>query len=193
MVEPLDEEALKEWRRQSERDTRRKHLRHLELEYEDSGNALYVWEAISVVTSYPEVTEGEPQTFPPWVIAYLKEVSDDIAGLARGSNWRSARKAAEANRPINEVFADLKNGIRPSECVTVALESLRFTSPGKNAFSEYRSRDEALDEWVEYNDLLDDGLSPTQALREMLNAKDGMDERHLRRRLAAARKRFEKS
>ena len=191
MAEPADEEVIAAWRRK-ELESEREYLKHLELEYRDCKNALYVWDAISRITEGPELTEAGGQAFPPWVVEYLKEASSGVMSLACGLDYVGVRKRSGfAQLTDEEKWTALRRKVPPTECAEQSAEVLGFTSPGKNAFAEHRSRESVLEDFSDYISMLEEGMSATEAIRELMEKKGTDDDRNVRRRIAAAKRRYQ--
>jgi hypothetical protein len=132
--------------------------------YEDSGNPLFVWEAIRLFTSWGGATDPFP--LPAWVTKYLCQTSSKLIDLAEGLDWSKApadllppkgadnatilRHARRIEAWMMIQSADSKNtGKR-------ALQILGLSHPSKkNVFADYQRALRQQDEAERFEALLD--------------------------------------
>lgn len=190
MSEHSNDDPLAEWRTK-DLESERGYLKHLELEYRDCKNPLYVWDAISMITGRPELTAPDGRMFPPWVVAYLKEAANGVVSLAHGLDYVGVRRRSGfAQLTSEEQWNALRRKVPPTECAEQIAEVLGFTSPGKNAFAEHRSRESVLEDFSDYVSMLEEGMSAAEATRELMERKGTDDDRNVRRRITIAKRRY---
>jgi hypothetical protein len=143
--------------------------------YENTGNPLFVWHAISFFIGAAnelltdEVTpEWEPWTgiLPKWCLDYLAKCASAVINMDWG-----------CDSP-------------PSECAAMIPALFGFTKKGWNAFNERRELRGSQHVERYYYELRDEGISVQQAMNETLERYGLENERSVRRKIAAVAKAY---
>lgn len=180
---------------------------YLEKRFKETGNPLYVWQAlhtacVSLVDKqlrskrYNLSPLSLQSEVPDWCIWYLWAIAYDLSDIAHGRDPDSRAGAIAADDDTYERWReggqlDLETRNRR------AWKAFRLTRPGWSAFREYRSEQESAQARAAFDEARHMGRSVDDARIEAaaaLGADDpyAYDERELRRRMNGRKRRRRK-
>jgi hypothetical protein len=163
------------------------HLERMQTEYAITANPLYIWDALNVLLNHRRPDEARAAPLPDWIIEYLARASSFIMLLTCGWDYKAVEKAEREGKNLAAAIVDIMGKTSPAQATKRVGEALGFEKRGRNVFVQYKARNEMVDDFIEYGDMLEEGVKSRDAISEIMESRKIEDERTVRRRLAAAR------
>ena len=171
----------------------------------NTGNPVYIWQAISFCFSIGMVRERRlsgtlpapecvsPCELPDWCLRYLGLVASRMLLLSDGKDFRSFVQPVGSEEPSHDAYrADLDR--RPElslpEAATLVAAALEITRNGSNAFDLKRSLDQKRLDYLSLLQLQHDGLKRQAALDTIADETDVGDTRTVERRMSDVKKAY---
>jgi hypothetical protein len=170
-------------------DAGKHHLDRLRAEYGSTANPLYVWEALGGLLNFQH-DKALADALPDWIRDYLARAAMLISLLTSGIDHVAVEKLMGEGVNSFDAVMNSMGKISPTEATKRVGEILGFEKRGQNVFLQYKTRSEILDDFIDYGEMLSDGVAAREAMTEIMERRRIYDERTIRRRMATARAMF---
>jgi hypothetical protein len=177
-------------------------LEGMRLHWVNTGNPLYVWQAIglcfttgarrtqTMTGSMPPPPGSDPYPLPAWCLEYLGTVAVRVDALMQGKDFRRMPMpfgGAEPTQGNWQQMVDAQPTLNTTEAAEMMSHATGIVRSGWNAFDRLAELQEM--EFDEFSDesLRFEGKSAREAMNILLQESGVNDERAMRRRIVKAR------